>query len=121
MKRAICAAITAAACVILGHAGTVQSASRIAFIGKGSIPGTARDGSGLRGLLEDGVTTGDQVGGLGSAIAYSGNGDLFNDNDFIATQTNNFYVFAIEPWVLPGYKVQQISFQRKCDRDADRD
>jgi hypothetical protein len=40
-----------------------------------------------------------------------------NDNDFVAAQDNNFYVFAIEPWVLPGYKAQQISSQRKCDRD----
>jgi hypothetical protein len=47
------------------------------FIGEGSIPGTAVDQSGLKGILEDGVTPANQVGGLGSAITYSGLGDFY--------------------------------------------
>jgi hypothetical protein len=103
MKRTICAALTAAACMILGHAGAVHSASGVAFIGKGSIPGTARDGSGLRGLLEDGVTTGDQVGGLGSAVTYSGNGDLFyatpdrGPADGTTSYIDRVYTISIRP------------------------
>jgi hypothetical protein len=52
-------------------------AAGITYLGKGSIPGNARDDSGLRGLLEDGVTPANQVGGLGSALAWSGRGDLY--------------------------------------------
>lgn len=52
-------------------------AAGITYLGKGSIPGNARDESGLRGLLEDGVTPASQVGGLGSALAYSGRGDIY--------------------------------------------
>ncbi len=52
-------------------------AAGITYLGKGSIPGDARDDSGLRGLLEDGVTPASQVGGLGSALAYSGRGDIY--------------------------------------------
>ena len=70
------AAMVAAFCVALGYAGAVQSAG-ITFIGKGSIAGMALDDSGLRGLLEDGVTRANQIGGLGSAITYSGIDDLF--------------------------------------------
>jgi len=70
------AATAAAFCVALGYAGAVQSAG-VTFIGKGSIAGTALDDSGLRGLLEDGVTRANQIGGLGSAITYSGIDDLF--------------------------------------------
>jgi len=55
-----------------------QSASaEISLIGIGSIPGTARDQSGLTALLEDGVTPGNLVGGLGSAVAYSGRRNLY--------------------------------------------
>lgn len=52
-------------------------AAGIAFLGKGSIAGNARDDSGQRGLLEDGVTPANQIGGLGSALAYSGRGDIY--------------------------------------------
>ena len=47
------------------------------YIGTGLIPGDATDGSGLTGTLEDGVTPGNRIGGLGSAIAYTGNGSLY--------------------------------------------
>jgi hypothetical protein len=42
-----------------------------------------------------------------------------NDNDFMAANANNFYVFAIEPWLLPNYQSQRISFNHRCDRDDD--
>jgi hypothetical protein len=43
----------------------------VTLLGTGMIPGDAVDQSGLDYLLEDGVTPANQVGGLGSAIAYS--------------------------------------------------
>jgi hypothetical protein len=49
----------------------------IALIGEGSIPGTATDQSGLSALLEDGATPHNRVGGLGSAIAYTGFRDFY--------------------------------------------
>jgi hypothetical protein len=61
--------------VLLGGSGAASAA--IAFLGEGSIPGNATDGSGLTGLLEDGVTPKNQVGGFGSAITYSGRGNLY--------------------------------------------
>src|SRR5215470_18333800 len=63
----------------IGLSATGASAG-ITYLGEGSIPGTATDQSGLTGLLEDGVTPHNQVGGLGSAIAYTGAG-----NRYIAT------------------------------------
>ena len=53
----------------------VQAA--VTFIGEGSIPGTATDQSGLTELLEDGVTPHNLIGGLGSALAYTGKGQRY--------------------------------------------
>ena len=53
----------------------VQAA--VTFIGEGSIPGTATDRSGLTELLEDGVTPHNLIGGLGSALAYTGKGQRY--------------------------------------------
>lgn len=58
------------ACISLASAA-------VTFIGEGSIPGTATDQSGLSGLLEDGVTPKNLVGGFGSAITYSGKDNLY--------------------------------------------
>lgn len=44
-----------------------------------------------------------------------------NDNDFVATQDNQFYVFAIDPWLLPTYQPQQISLHHRCERDREHD
>ncbi|HVY06105.1 MAG TPA: hypothetical protein VHB46_09025 [Burkholderiales bacterium] len=44
---------------------------------------------------------------------------MTNDDDFVAMQGNNF-VFAVEPWVLPGFKAQQTSLHH-CDHDHGRD
>ena len=49
----------------------------IAYLGEGEIAATAHDQSGLKGLLEDGATPRAQIGGLGGAIAYSGQGDIY--------------------------------------------
>src|SRR5262245_41023252 len=45
-----------------------------------------------------------------------------NDNDFITTQANRFFVFAIDPIDLPGFTPQDISSQHRCsDEDQDDD
>ncbi|MGK2914969.1 MAG: esterase-like activity of phytase family protein [Porticoccaceae bacterium] len=49
----------------------------IQLLGVGVIPGNATDQSGLNGLLEDGVTPHNLVGGFGSAITYSGFSNLY--------------------------------------------
>jgi hypothetical protein len=54
-----------------------QAHSAVVFIGEGTIPGDALDQSRLGGLLEDGASLRNQVGGLGSGIAYSGHGDSY--------------------------------------------
>lgn len=59
----------------LSLAGAAGAA--VTFLGEGSIPGNATDASGLTDMLEDGVTPHNQVGGLGSAIAYTGRSDLY--------------------------------------------
>ena len=46
------------------------ASAAVTFLGLGQIPGNATDQSGLTGLLEDGATPKNQVGGLGSGIAY---------------------------------------------------
>lgn len=54
-----------------------SASASIELLGVGSIPGTAVDQSGLSGLLEDGVTPRNLAGGFGSAIAYSGFGNIY--------------------------------------------
>ena len=54
-----------------------SSYAEIKLLGVGSIPGTAVDQSGLTGVLEDGLTPSNRVGGLGSAIAYTGAGTVY--------------------------------------------
>ena len=47
------------------------------FLGEGTIPGNAQDDSGLTQVLEDGVSRHNVVGGLGSGLAYSGEGTTY--------------------------------------------
>ncbi len=54
-----------------------SASATVTFIGEGDIPGTATDQSGLTKVLEDGVTPGNRVGGLGSAITYTGIDSLY--------------------------------------------
>lgn len=49
----------------------------ITLVGEGVIPATATDQSRLTGLLEDGQTRRNQIGGLGGAISYSGFGERY--------------------------------------------
>ncbi|MDB5968952.1 MAG: hypothetical protein JWQ90_1402 [Hydrocarboniphaga sp.] len=64
--------IALAASLLFGAAIAVPAQAAVVLLGTGSIPGNATDQSGLTGLLEDGVTPKNQVGGFGSAITYSG-------------------------------------------------
>ncbi|MGL4550614.1 MAG: esterase-like activity of phytase family protein [Gemmataceae bacterium] len=48
----------------------------VEFLGEAALPGTASDRSGLKGKTSDG-TPADRLGGLGSAIAYTGRGDRY--------------------------------------------
>lgn len=68
-----CRALLALAAVT----ASVPASAAITLLGTGQIPGTAVDQSGLGGLLEDGVTPANQIGGLGSAIAYSGRSNIY--------------------------------------------
>ncbi|WP_428313207.1 esterase-like activity of phytase family protein [Hydrocarboniphaga sp.] len=72
--------IALAAGLLFGAAVAVPAQAAVVLLGVGSIPGNATDQSGLSGLLEDGVTPKNQVGGFGSAITYSG-----KNNRFLAT------------------------------------
>jgi hypothetical protein len=80
--------------------------AEVKLVGTGVVPGTATDNSGLTGLLEDGVTPRNLVGGFGSAIAYTGVGDLYvatpdrGPADGTTTYTDRAYLFRIP--VRPG-------------------
>src|SRR5215813_71936 len=67
---------TCAAALAFGLAAAPAHAD-VKLLGTGVIPGNARDQSGLTNVLEDGVTPHNQVGGLGSAIAYTGQGHRY--------------------------------------------
>lgn len=64
-------------CVLAALLGSGAAVVDVTFIGEGSLPGNAVDQSGLTGLLEEGVTPHNQAGGLGSAMAYAGRGNLY--------------------------------------------
>lgn len=82
------------------HVTAISAA--ITFIGEGAIPATARDQSGLSGLLEDGVTPRDLAGGFGSAIAYTGKRNLYvatpdrGPADGSTTYIDRFYTISID-------------------------
>lgn len=67
---------TAVMAVLLGGSNVAAVANSV-YLGEGEIAATALDQSGLKGLLEDGATPRAQIGGLGGAIAYSGQGDIY--------------------------------------------
>ena len=96
-RTGIVSALAAAALLNL----TVATAA-VTFIGEGAIPGTARDQSGLSGLLEDRVTPHDLAGGFGSAIAYTGRKNLFvatpdrGPADGTTRYVDRFYTIAID-------------------------
>lgn len=51
--------------------------AEIKWLAEGEISATAHDQSRLGGMLEDGATPRDRVGGLGGALAYAGHGQVF--------------------------------------------
>lgn len=63
--------------LLFAGTATLGVAGEVSLVGTGSIAGNATDQSGLTGLLEDGVTPRNLVGGLGSAITYGGIGNLY--------------------------------------------
>ena len=73
----------------------------VTFIGEGSLSGTATDQSGLGGQLEDG-TPRNQVGGLGSGLAYTGAGTLYvatpdrGPADGATSYIDRFYTIEID-------------------------
>lgn len=54
----------------------ILATSPIEYLGEASVPGDARDRSGLTGALEDGSPA-DLLGGFGSAIAWTGRGERY--------------------------------------------
>ena len=67
---------TALMATLLCGSNTAAMANTV-YLAEGEIAGTAHDQSGLKGLLEDGETPRDQMGGLGGALAYSGHGEIY--------------------------------------------
>ena len=61
-------------CILIGS--LVRAHAAITFLGVGSLPATGSDLSGLSGTLENTVPQ-NLLGGIGSAIAYTGVGDRF--------------------------------------------
>jgi hypothetical protein len=97
------AAVVAAA---LSSMTARASADPIQLIGTGRVAGTASDGLSFADpWLEDGVTPRDQIGGFGSAIAYTGVGNRFlaapdrGPADGATSYPDRYYLFeiAIDP------------------------
>ena len=63
--------------VLTGCLSAASVSAAVQFLGTGAIPGTNTDNSGLTRILEDGVTPENRIGGLGSAIAYTGFGNFY--------------------------------------------
>jgi hypothetical protein len=99
MRPAITSRLTLAAAILVTAAVPCSAAVRL--IGVGAIPGTATDASGLTRLLEDGATHDNQIGGLGSAIAYTGVGDVYlatpdrGPANGLTTYTDRAYVLRV--------------------------
>jgi len=78
---------------------TAQGA--ISFIGKGSIPGSARDNLGLTEPIDANGTPQNLMGGLGSGLAYTGFGNTYiatpdrGPGDGASTYLDRFYRFQI--------------------------
>lgn len=94
------------ALVAIGYVSAAGAA--VELIGVGSLPGTAVDQTGLSSLLEDGITPHNQAGGFGSAITYSGFGDLYyatpdrGPADGATSYIDRLYTFRIEIDAMAG-------------------
>jgi hypothetical protein len=62
--------------LLLALLAAASARADVALVGVGTLPGDARDKSGLKGAAADG-TPNDRFGGAGSAIAYTGRGDEY--------------------------------------------
>lgn len=71
------AALAGTCALLFASSAALASAQDVSLVATGSIPGDATDQSGLSGLLEDGVTPHNRIGGLGSAITWSGIGHTY--------------------------------------------
>lgn len=64
--------------VVAGSLASVPPAHcAVTLIAEGAIAGDAQDDSKLSGSLEDGTSPHNRIGGIGSAIAYSGHGNTY--------------------------------------------
>src|SRR5688572_10865332 len=100
----------------LGAAGgaRAQDAPPISLVGTGELPGNLSDGLQLvPPLLEDGQTPHDQVGGWGSALTYTGVGNLYlavpdrGPADGATSYLDRYYLFDIkvQPGTSPGVSI----------------
>src|SRR5262245_1038497 len=96
-RRRVAAALPALLVGLAASAGATPY-----YIGTGVIPGTATDDSGLTRTLEDGVTPENRIGGLGSAIAYTGSGSLYvatpdrGPADGTTTYADRYYTVSVQ-------------------------
>ncbi|HYN04314.1 MAG TPA: esterase-like activity of phytase family protein [Vicinamibacteria bacterium] len=104
--------------VVAGFLAVPRAGAEVKLLGTGVIPGTATDNTGLTRTLEDGVTPENLIGGLGSAIAWTGVGDLYvatpdrGPADGATTYSDRAYLvrvrvrragngsYSVTPWVL---------------------
>ena len=106
------------AAILAGLVAAPRADAEVKLLGTGVIPGTATDNTGLTRTLEDGVTPENLIGGLGSAIAWTGVGDLYiatpdrGPADGATTYSDRAYLvrvrvrdagngsYSVTPWVL---------------------
>jgi hypothetical protein len=90
---------------LIAAALPAPAAAKVVLIGRGSIPGTATDNSGLTDVLPDG-TPHNRLGAIGSGIAYTGHGNRYvliadrGPHDGAVAYYCRFHVFDIP--VTPG-------------------
>ncbi len=103
MLRHTCICLLAALSLLLSP--SVDAQAGISYLGKGSIPGSARDLLGLTDPIDADGTPQNLMGGLGSALAYSGVGTVYvatpdrGPADGASTYLDRFYRLniAIDP------------------------
>jgi hypothetical protein len=103
---------------VAGFLALPRADAEVKLLGTGVIPGTATDNTGLTRTLEDSVTPENLIGGLESAIAWTGVGDLYvaapdrGPADGATTYSDRAYLvrvrvrrarngsYSVTPWVL---------------------
>ncbi len=90
-------AVTAIWCLV----SLAPAQGAIEFIGKGTIPGSARDNLGLTDSIDANGTPQNLMGGLGSGLAYTGSGNIYvavpdrGPADGASTYLDRYYRFQI--------------------------